>query len=313
MKTSKKLSKKKKIKSKNQLPHKWDEGDLQVEFCLESMQEDDYFTMKNLLRGYLQESPFNSSELVDIMLAQKDKIGSSITVVGQEEMFGFMSVVDMAEHWEKPSIQTIIKYVTGRVGTSSQVEEWKKILTNKDSRVGLILSERIANLPDHLAPHLCLLTFNELTHLSTNFNYFLMLTNTYKQGYDEQGEQAGFEEMEEESSSAVGKKSKKSKRIGSSGGKNPRSGSQVPSLDPTVHFYKPEDEIFKECALLSHSTRVIKNNQQNRWTLHMYTQPSRLFLLISADQLPRMVSSLKTMAAAVDADLRAKQKSGNSK
>jgi hypothetical protein len=271
----------------------WDEGDLQVELCIESMQDDDFFTMKNLLRGFLQETTFNSTEMADLLIAQKDKIGSSITVVGQEEMFGFMSVLDMHEHWEKGCVQSVLKYVLGRVGTSSQVDEWKRILGKKESRVGLILSERIANLPDHLAPHLNSITLSEIAQLSPNpgYNYFLILTNTYKQGSEEDEPNPMMDDDEKPA-----KKKKKHSAASSAG----------ISLDPTVHYYKPEDEVYKECALLTHATRVIKNNQQNRWTLRMFTQQSRLFMLISADQLPRIMAKFKAMAAEVEADLKKK-------
>ena len=261
------------------------------------MQDDDFFTMKNLMRGYLQETSFNSTEMVDLLLAQKEKIGSSITVVGQEETFGFMSVLDTFEHWEKSSVQSIMKYVIGRVGTSSQVDEWKRVLGKKESRIGLILSERIANLPDHLAPQLNLITLSEISQLSPNpnFNYFLILTNTYKQGVEDEDSSAFMDDDDEDA-----KKPKKKKKHG------PSSSSGSISLDPTVHYYKPEDEVYKECALLTHSTRVIKNNQQNRWTIRMYTQQSRLFLLVSADQLPRIMAKFKTMAAEVESDLKKK-------
>lgn len=269
-----------------------------MELCIESMQDDDYWTMKNLLRGYLQESPFNSSEMVDLLLAQKSQIGSSVTVVGQEEMFGFMSVLDMCEHWEKACVQSVLKYVLGRVNSSSQFEEWKKILSKRDSRIGLILSERIANLPDHLAPHLNLLTLHELQHLqpSPQYQYFLIVTTTYKQGVEDAGEDgATLVDMD-------GDEERPTKRKRSQGGgAQPQ---QHLSLDPTVHYYKIEDEVYKECALLTHSTRVIKYNQQNRWTLRMYTQPSKLFLLISAEQIPRIMARLKQLAADGDAEAK---------
>lgn len=267
---------------------------MQVEFCVEGMQEDDYFTMKNLLRGYLHESSFDSTEMVELMLAQREKIGSSITVVGQEETFGFMSVVDTHEHWDKPCIAQTLKFVLSRVNGSSQFEEWKKVLSNRDSKIGLVLSERIANLPDHLAPHLALITLNELSQISPspNYKYLLLLTSTYKQGVEDEDPNA-------EDDDEPGPSKKKKKR-------SLASDEIYPTLDPTVHYYKVEDEVFKECALLSHSIRIIKYNQQNRWTLRMYTQPSKLFLLISTDQLPRMVAKLKTMSSDMDSDLKKK-------
>lgn len=263
-----------------------------MELCIESMQDDDYWTMKNLLRGYLQESPFNSSEMVDLLLAEKDKIGSSVTVVGQEEMFGFMSVLDTYAHWDKACVQSVLKYVLGRVGNSSQIEDWKKILTKKESRIGLILSERIANLPDHLAPHLNLLTLHEIQHMqpSPQYQYLLVITTTYKQGVEDAGEDgATLVDMDGNEEKPKRRKSQAAAQM---------------SLDPTVHYYKIEDEVYKECALLTHSTRIIKYNQQNRWTLRMYTQPSKLFLLISADQIPRIMARLKHMAAEGDAEAK---------
>lgn len=270
-----------------------------MEFCIESMQEDDYWTMKNLLRGYLHESSFDSTEMVDLLIAQREKIGSSITVVGQEEMFGFMSVVDTHEHWEKSSVAQTLKFVLSRVNGSSQFEEWKKVLSNRDSHIGLVLSERIANLPDHLAPHLALLTLNELAQLSPSpqYKYLLVLTSTYKQGVSD--EDPNVQDLDEGDAPAT----KKKKRA-------PLSADEIyPTLDPTVHYHKIEDEIFKECALLSHSIRIIKYNQQNRWTLRMYTQPSKLFMLISIDQLPRITAKLKVMASDMDADLKRRQNS----
>lgn len=260
------------------------------------MQEDDYFTMKNLLRGYLHESSFDSTEMVELMLAQREKLGSSITVVGQEEMFGFMSVVDTHEHWDKPCIAQTLKFVLSRVNGSSQYEEWKKILSKRDSKIGLVLSERIANLPDHLAPHLALITLNELSQMSPspNYKYLLLLTSTYKQGVAEEDPNT----QDDDDDVAPSKKKKK---------RSLASDEIYPTLDPTIHYYKIEDEVFKECALLSHSIRIIKYNQQNRWTLRMYTQPSKLFLLISTDQLPRIALKLKSMSDEMTADLKKKQ------
>lgn len=213
--------------------------------------------MKNLLKSYLMETSFNVGELCDLILAQKDQIGSAIAIVGQEDMFGFMSIVNMQENWNKSSIQSVAKYVLSKVSASPQFDDWKKII-NQNQSLGLIVSERVSNLPDHIAPHLNLITFEELAKItSLKFQYFLIITTTYRESLDEN---------------------------------NPSS-----KIDPNIYYYKIEDEIFKECSLLTHSTLVIKNNQKTRWTLNNFTQQSQLFMIISSDQIPRVLKQLKEM------------------
>ena len=54
-----------------------------------------------------------------------------------------------------------MKYVKSKVGGSSQIDEWKRILSDENERVALVISERIINVPNQLAPHLNLITLEE--------------------------------------------------------------------------------------------------------------------------------------------------------
>lgn len=152
-------------------------------------------------------------------------------------------------------------------------------MEDDEQRIGLILSERVINIPNQLAPHLALMTFEEAnkqvlryTYIKitsnlltqTKFSHYLVITDSYKE--------VNPDDLPS----------------------NKKSKTSVENVAP--HFPKTEDEIFKEAASLFHSVRVMRNNEPNRWTLRMISQQSRVLMMISGDQLPNVLSKLKKMA-----------------
>lgn len=74
-----------------------------------------------------------------------------------------------------------MKYVKSKVSGSSQYDEWKRILEDEKETLGLVISERIVNVPNQLAPHLNLITFDEAGKLvSLNLNHINVLLIDYR-------------------------------------------------------------------------------------------------------------------------------------
>ncbi|XP_049850602.1 uncharacterized protein LOC126323265 [Schistocerca gregaria] len=263
----------------------WGEEGLEAEFSLEQISNDDYYMIKVFLKSYLVDVSFNVSELAQLIIEQKEKIGSAIVVEGQEDLFGFMTVISCRTHWEKSCIRSILKYVHGKVLNSSRYEEWKRILEDANAKLALIVSERICNLPHKLGPPMNLVTIQEVSNLGETFDYYLILTTRYKDA----------EELEQTSS--MQPIAKRSRHLPS---ENPNGGASKSSTSDSIYeYYKIEDEIYREHALLEHSIRIKKFNDSKIWTLGRFTKMSKLFMIIESAQMPRILSRLKELGKTV--------------
>lgn len=162
------------------------DGDkLNATFSLEPIVESDFISIKDFVKNLLIDTSYNSGDLTDIIIAERENCGSVITVEGQDDVFGLMTVINVHKYkvrfaflifkqkiillllhlQTRPSIQSILKYVKSKVGNSSQANEWKKILDDENERIALIISERILNVPNQLAPHINTITLEEATKM----------------------------------------------------------------------------------------------------------------------------------------------------
>ena len=75
------------------------DGDkLNATFSLEPILDEDFLSIKDFLKNLLIDISYNSSDLTDIIISEKENIGSVITVEGQDDVFGLMSVINVHKH-----------------------------------------------------------------------------------------------------------------------------------------------------------------------------------------------------------------------
>lgn len=156
----------------------------------------DFHATKNFLRQLFGDdsTQFDISGLADLILTGNTP-GSTIKTDGEEsDPYALLSVININENLSKPSVKGVIDYVLQK--TKSQIEfnmVLNKLLNpakttkdpSKDLKVGLIISERMINMPVEVVPPMYKMLAEEMekaedAHERYEFDYFLVISKIYK-------------------------------------------------------------------------------------------------------------------------------------
>lgn len=155
----------------------------------------DFHGLRTLLRQLFASDAtlFDLSSLADLILSQPT-IGTTIKTDGNEsDPYAFLTVLNMNVHKSHPAVKQIADYVVdkSRAHSSGLLKGKLAELLNRDSTgaggagdVGLILTERLINLPPQLAPPMYKMLLEELEWAVAdgepyNFSHYLLLSKTY--------------------------------------------------------------------------------------------------------------------------------------
>ncbi|KAG5519401.1 hypothetical protein PMAC_002028 [Pneumocystis sp. 'macacae'] len=142
-----------------------DEELLNVDFEFFNLRSTDASTLRNLLRQLFgpEFEYFDISGLLDLILSQ-NLVGSVVKVDGiQSDPFAFLTVLNLNYHKEKTCIKQILSYIVSIIGSNNEFSEaFNTLLEKSDSDMGLILSERIINMPTQIVPSMYELLFEEI-------------------------------------------------------------------------------------------------------------------------------------------------------
>jgi len=122
--------------------------EIQVEFEAKVIDELDFKAIRQMIQHFCQKQTFNSIEMTELIISQPH-IGAIIKESESTESFGFITVINLDQ--DKSSIKQIKKYVLASV-PKDQESVWEKIIDAP--RLGLIINERIRNVPHLIAPQL---------------------------------------------------------------------------------------------------------------------------------------------------------------
>eukprot|EP01121_Diplochlamys_sp_Union-15-3_P005920 TRINITY_DN1627_c0_g1_i2.p1 TRINITY_DN1627_c0_g1~~TRINITY_DN1627_c0_g1_i2.p1 ORF type:complete len:272 (+),score=52.45 TRINITY_DN1627_c0_g1_i2:79-894(+) len=238
-----------------------DGEEIVVDFVFSDPKEIDYKTIKTFVMNYLDGQSWNYSEFTDLLLSQP-YIGSLIKIEGDEEGYGFISIINLHEHKDKQCIQQIKAFIRSKVakGTPEQIKLWGNIL--EEPRVGLIVNERMLNVPPQLAPHLHKCLYEEVDWALEDgkpfkFDNLIMLTCFYE-------ELAG----------------------------NPKQKKQ--KLEE-IFFHKVEDSIYKKYATDTLAYRQVINDQDAKWMMDRMARPYRLLILLDATKAKIVVDETSAL------------------
>lgn len=189
--------------SENELEDEQQQGEegediINVDFDYFDLNPDvDFHAIKNFLRQLFGDdaTTFDVSSLADLILT-KNSVGTTIKTEGIEsDPFAILSVINMTENINKPCLKTVVDYVLQK--TSKNLEfnlMLRKLLESKDQKatgsskslkVGLIISERMINMPVEVVPPMYKMLLEEMTkaedaHEKYEFDYFLVISKVYK-------------------------------------------------------------------------------------------------------------------------------------
>ncbi|ODQ65034.1 hypothetical protein NADFUDRAFT_51633 [Nadsonia fulvescens var. elongata DSM 6958] len=158
-----------------------------VDFDFFDFEEIDYHAVNNLLRQLLDaDAPlFELSGLADLIL--KQKVGTTIKTDGKEsDPFAMLSVVNMKQHADLPVLTKLRDYFIDKVKTNLDFyKRLRKLFTSQNkSSVGLVLSERLINMPVEVIPPMYKMLQEELDiqakeDNSFDFEYYLVLSKVF--------------------------------------------------------------------------------------------------------------------------------------
>ena len=232
--------------------------------------ETDFLGLKALLGNYLDGALFNSSELCDAIIAQ-NTVGTVLKAQGagdEVDPIAVMSVMNLQRRKEMKWMQETIDYL--KKNCPKDLKDQFEALLGEEG-VGLIINERVINVPQETAQPLVNLLFDEISNAtedepteelreSFKFKKYILLTRTF---LEEDAEPAG-----------VG------------GGKRKRDAATE------MVYPRPEDQFFHKVSKMSFqwkSRELGENDDVDSF------QPMRLCMVVDANSVPQVRKQVKEM------------------
>ncbi|KAF5175211.1 Bccip-like protein [Thalictrum thalictroides] len=255
---------KKALKDKNIQPESSSEEDdeetIQADFAFFDPRPDDFHGVKILLQSFLDNKQWDLSGFVDLILGQTT-VGTVIKIEDAEDDTPFSVVTALnLGRYKKHRCITEIKDFLIKVSQKDVSRDLSMLLEDGAHNVGLLVSQRVVNLPPQLLPPLYDALFNEVSwatedepteelRKSFRFKSYLIATKIYKHKNADQHK-------------------KTSKGL---------------SEDPIIYI-KPEDEIFQKISSWSFTFKL-HTEQVAAQELRNY-KLTGLVMAVEADKIP---------------------------
>jgi protein BCP1 len=166
----------------------------------------DFHGLKTLCRQLfdLDSELFNLSELVDLILSQP-LLGSTVKVDGNEsDPYAFLTVLNLHEHQVsrsstiltlpmlttlmqyRPVIKDLVQYLQKKTSPTPKSTDISALLSSPDVQVGLILTERLINMPSEIVPPMYTMLLEEIDWALEEkepykFTHYLVLSKVYSE------------------------------------------------------------------------------------------------------------------------------------
>ena len=138
------------------LENKMDDEIENVEFNFSNILENDYHSLKSLLQPDFMFENINVGQLADLLIAQHEDVGT--TIRADDQIFGLFSYVPLSSNLAKKNHSSFIdefyNFIKLKCKNADEANKNKilEIIGDKNANLGLIISERIVNLPEETIP-----------------------------------------------------------------------------------------------------------------------------------------------------------------
>ena len=138
------------------LENKMDDEIENVEFNFSNILENDYHSLKSLLQPNFMFENINVGTLADLLIAQHEDVGT--TIRADDQIFGLFSYVPLSSNLAKKSHSSFIdefyNFLKLKCKNADEANKNKilELIGDKNVNLGLIISERIVNLPEETIP-----------------------------------------------------------------------------------------------------------------------------------------------------------------
>ena len=261
--------------------HDGEEGEeafIDVEIELLTPREEHKLNLKSYLKSYLDEKDFNVSQLVDAIVKQ-DNVGSvvasRVSQKEEEDPLGVMSVMDLNS--DLKCMDEIRRFIFTK---APELEEVIEDLTEVPT--GLIISERLVNVPQEIGEPLLKQLFHEIKWAVKDekkkefeFEQYVIISRCYLERFMPDG-----------------KKKRESKKK-----RKPRQKEEEEEEIEELIFPNLEDEIFYKNAAWSFAWQpgntgnrvdTISNNPKD-------STPVRLCIKVDRDSIPYVIKEIEEL------------------
>ncbi|KAK4052242.1 Mss4p nuclear export [Microbotryomycetes sp. JL221] len=254
-----------------------DHSDVQmidVSFEFFDPQPQDYQSIKLLLQQLLSGDSIelDTSSIANLVIEQK-LVGTTVKTDGgnQGDPYAVLTVLNLNVHKEREGVQDLIKYImTKSINNPPLHDQLTELLSTsvQDSsetnpkHVGLVLCERLVNMPAQIVPPMYKMLVEELQWAREDgepyhFSHLLFLSRVFIASMNQldQDPNAGLMSTEENQIKSTSKTSKKAK-------KGQHVDSQTKDEEQTW-MYHPEDEVIARYAQHQHVFKFSHSNKQS--------------------------------------------------
>ncbi|KAJ5678109.1 Protein bcp1 [Penicillium maclennaniae] len=153
----------------------------------------DFHGLKNLLRQLFDNDAqmFDLSALADLILSQPT-LGSTVKTDGNEsDPYAFLTVLNLQEHKDKPVIQELTKYIKTKAAANPALSALHELISQTPvPPIGLILTERVINMPSEVIPPMYNMLLEEMAwaiqdNEPYNFSHYVIISKNYQEASKE--------------------------------------------------------------------------------------------------------------------------------
>ncbi|KAK7258463.1 hypothetical protein RIF29_24041 [Crotalaria pallida] len=246
------------------------DGVVQADFSFFDPKPDDFHGVKTLLLTYLDDKEWHLSGFVDLILEQTT-VGTVVKIEDDEDegLFACVTAINLWRYRGQKCIVEIKDFLLHKASQEKGVADQLRLLLEEQARdVGLLVSQRVVNLPPQLLPPLYNALFDEVSWAtedeptedlrnSFKFKHYVILSKIYKHKNVEQKRKVSNDS------------------------------------DEAIIYIKPEDEIFLKLSSWSFIF-PLRTQQPAPHELKNY-RPMGLVMAVEADKVPKFRQELVTL------------------
>ncbi|KAM0791991.1 hypothetical protein ACM66B_007103 [Microbotryomycetes sp. NB124-2] len=251
---------------------------IDVDFEFFDPQPQDYHSIKLLLTQLLSGDAVqvDVGSIADLLVEQK-LVGTTVKTDGGNESdpYAVLSVVNLNVHKDRAGIKDLISYLLSKTTSNKALHDKLSNLLSTSAtessadqprHVGLVLSERLVNMPAQIVPPMYKMLGEELQWAREegepyHFSHLLFLSRVFLASMSELEEDPNAALMAGDDDGESGTKAKKKQ-----GGKKAKKGQHVQSSQKDVEqtwMYHPEDEVVSRFAEHHHVFAYTHANKQS--------------------------------------------------
>ncbi|PKS08813.1 hypothetical protein jhhlp_003422 [Lomentospora prolificans] len=216
----------------------------------------DFHGTKSLLRQLLDvdSSLFDTSSLADLILST-NTLGSTVKVDGKEtDPYALITALRLRQRQQHPGLDALATYLASKAtAVGPSLAPLATLLADKDAHAGLVLAERLINMPAEVAGPLYTMLVDELDDAVEenepyDFTHYILLSRVYREVLPDP-------EVAQAEAAAVTSERRSKKQKGGRATAEERDGA--------VFYFHPEDEVFARFAAASGSYAYTKEDEAN--------------------------------------------------